>query len=172
MPGESFDLDRALLGSDVCDDVPLRVSGREIVVSVRPLSRAEVSRLGLAVEDLSRNDAATEALRSSVRHRVLHLACAIAGGPAFDTPDEVGEMPADVVAMLWAALLRVHARAHHVSVDASRAMDDYAAKPAFHRERLRAHHAATICAFFGLPRATDATAVQVEWIARLMEKPK
>lgn len=172
MPGEAFDLDRALLGSDVCDDVALRVTGGAVVVSVRPLTRAEVSRLGLSVADLSRDSAANEVIRAATRHRALCLACSLKGAPAFETPDEVGVMPAEMVGELWSALLRVHARAHLVTADAAHAMTERSKEPAFNVDRLRAHHAETIRSYYGLARAADATAIQVEWIARLVERPK
>ncbi len=167
---EASTIERALIGAGYTEDVRVASMGGA-VVRVRVLSPTELTSIAASLTSLANMDRSGTLEATHERWRVLHAACSSAdGAPTFADSAHVGRMPAGVVAELWRAYWLSHQRTYAIDQSMYVEMKARAANESTSVERLRASHAAGIVAFFGLPKALDATTAQVLWF-ELLTRP-
>lgn len=166
MSEASVSIDRALLGAGFTEDVKLASLGGR-VIRLRVLSPSEVKALGVVIGDIREESGG--ASEKAMRSRVLHAVCSLPdGSPAFASPQAASRIPAPMARELWRAYERAHQATHEITKAMQVDMQALAKSPGMWLERLRAHHAAGLVAFYGLSSALDATTAQVLWFDDLI----
>lgn len=166
----SIGLDRALAGAEAFTEYQVASIGATVLV--RALSDPELEQHRTAafasVPRSTPSRARWPRICAELQQRVLAVVCHLPGDggapsePLFASPSDVANAPAALVVELWRAHVREMEAVHVAGAWYRAALEELASvEHADDLDRLRAQYAPGLVAFYGLPSARHASAVQV-----------